>query len=296
MADNIVIGAGRLYVAELDSNDNPKAERFLGDSVGAAVTGGEGERLQVFAGDGADSSRKLIDKLLDVSRSMSLTLHDLSLDNIALFVMGEKKASGAQAAVGASSPEQFPACVAGDEFQMGSYVSGAPAGGYPSIQAPESAAKQIFYVAGNSGTAVTGDNVLFEPVMADWLENEAATSAGLNAKNGGSTKPASPKLVVFGDTGRVRVLAAHSEGFRLSYTPIASYNYVESATEPLEGAVRYVEYDPREGVGRSVYITKATIRPNGEWPLKSRTNEQTLGLTCEALGKVYITDGVNADA
>ena len=58
MADNIVIGAGRLYVAELDADDNPGPERYLGDSVGASLSGGEGDRLTIFAGDGADSSRK----------------------------------------------------------------------------------------------------------------------------------------------------------------------------------------------------------------------------------------------
>ena len=300
MADNIVIGAGRLYVATLDGDGDPGPERYLGDSVGASLTGGEGERLQVFAGDGADSSRKLVDKLLDVSRSMSLTLHDLSLDNIALFVMGEKKSSGAVAAVAPATPEQFPACKAGDEFQLGTYVSGAPVGGYKSIDAPSSTTNKTGYVAGASGNApAVDDKVLFEPVMADWIEltdDETGrhTAAGKDGFDAGGA-PAAPELVVFLDTARVRVLKAQATGFRLSYTPIATaFDYVESSSEPLEGAVRYVEHDPREGTGRNIYMTKATITPNGEWPLKSRTNEQTLGLSCEALGKVFVSPGVTA--
>ncbi|MXY18022.1 MAG: hypothetical protein F4057_01115 [Acidobacteria bacterium] len=289
MAENYVIGAGRLYVATLDANDIPGPERFLGDSPGASVTGGEGERLQVFAGDGADSSRKLIDKLLDVSRSMSLTLRDISLDNLALFLMGDKEPSGALAAVGTAVPERFPASVAGDEFQIGTYGSGVPESGYTSLQKQD-----IGYKAGDSGAAVVNTtDVLVEPVMADWIDLKTAeptrrTAAATSGDVSDGAKPAAPKVVVFLDTGRVRVLLDQAQGFGLSYTPVGSFDYVESATDPVEGAVRYVEYDPRNGVGRSVYMTKATIRPNGEWALKSRTNEQTLGLTCEALGKVYI--------
>lgn len=295
---NTVIGAGRLYVARLDADDNPLAERYLGDSVGASLAGGEGDRIQVFAGDGADSSRKLVDKLLDVTRSMTLTLRDISFGNLALFVMGEEKESGAVAAVAKGTPEQFPACKAGDEFQLGTYVAAAPGLGYPSIQAA-AAARKIGYKAGNSGAAEDDAagvaKVLFEPVMADYIEKDfdgdgARTSAAKDGAGGDTAN--SPEIVVFGDTGRVRALKDLADGFRLSYTPVASFDYVESSTEPVEGAVRYVEYDPRNGTGRTVYMEKATIRPNGEWPLKTRGQEQQLPLTCESLGKVYVGDGV----
>lgn len=297
MADNIVVGAGRLYVATLDADDSPGPERYLGDSVGASLTGGEGDRLTVFAGDGADSSRKLIDKLLDVSRSMSVALHDISLDNIALFVMGEKETADNVSAVAANAPEQFPACKKGDEFQLGTYRPGAPGGGYPNIQTPTSSAKQVGYVAGDSGDAPTSGatKVLFEPSMADYVSNDdKQTGAAKNGADGSAPDSATAEVVVFADTGRVRALKDLASGFRLSYTPVATVEYVESATEPLEGAVRYVEYDPREGDGRSIYMTKATIRPNGEWPLKARDTEQQFSLTCESLGKVYVSDGVAA--
>lgn len=295
MADNIVIGSGRLYAAALDAEDKPLPERYLGDSVGASLAGGEGDRLQVFAGDGADSSRKLVDRLLDVNRSMSLTLHDLSLANIALFVMGSVKKSGAVPEVAAASPEQFPACSKGDEFQLGTYVKGAPAGGYPSIQAATGADK-IGYLAADAGAALVTDaavgKVLVEPSMADWLDNEAATPAATDGKGGADG--AGPEVVVFLDTGRVRALQNFADGFRLSYTPVAAFDYVESSAEPVEAAVRYVEYEPRAGGGRSVYMAKASVVPNGEWPLKSRDTEQQLGLTCQALGKVYVHAGVSS--
>ena len=294
MADNIVIGAGRLYVAELDADDNPGPERFLGDSVGASVTGGEGERLQVFKGDGSDSSQKLVDRLLDVSRSMSLTLHDLSLANIRLFVMGDLEEFTPAAVV----DEQFPACKMGDEFQLGTYngAAGAIGGGYV-IPTPADASK-ITGKTGSAGNGAIAEGVIrYVPKQSDGSAGGSGDDVALNGAGGAN--PNAPKLAVYGDTGRVVVLTDDyaAAGFRLSYLPsVDKRSYVQSASAPVEGAVRYVEYDPREGVGRNVYITKATIRPNGEWPLKSRTNEQTLGLSCEALGKVYISEGVNADA
>ncbi len=135
-----------------------------------------------------------------------------------------------------------------------------------------------------------------------WVPHQADGAAGGSGDDAatdgaGGSNPSSPKLVVYGDTGRVEIMTVDykTDGFRLSYTPNTDKRqYVEAASAPLEGAVRYVEHDPREGTGRNVYITKATIRPNGEWPLKSRTNEQTLGLTCEVLGKVYISAGASA--
>ena len=124
-----------------------------------------------------------------------------------------------------------------------------------------------------------------------WTETK--TGAGKSGDtDDGSTGPTAPKAVVFPDTGRVRALLDQSAGFRLSYDPVAAaFDYVESASSPVDAAVRYVEFDPREGAGRDVYIGKATIRPNGDRPLKSRTEEQTLGLTCEVLGKVYVRGG-----
>ena len=291
MAENTVIGAGRLYVATLDADDSPGPERYLGDSTGASLTGGEGERLQVFAGDGADSSRKLVDKLLDVSRSMSLTLRDISLENIALFVMGEKKSARTVTKV---TDEPYPACKVGDEFQVGVYKDGN-AGGFPALTAPTGSSDGITAKAKATASASTYANAIAATSIR--VQAEQADDSSTKTDGAGGSNPSTPVLVVYLDTGRVEVATnAVQHGFQLTYTPgsKAATEYVESATEPLEGAVRYVEYDPRNGRGRNVYITKATIRPNGEWPLKSRTNEQTLGLTCEVLDKVYIDEGVDA--
>lgn len=295
MADNVVLGAGRLYVATLDGDDDPGPERYMGDSPGASLSGGEGERLTIFASDGADRSRKLVDKVLDVTRTMTLTLRDMSFENLALFLTGTYDADGeAAAAVAKATPEQYPACKAGDEFQVGVYVAGTD-GGYDALKMTTSVANKHGFVAGDSGNAVENDtDVYMEPSYADWLENDEAPTSKALGGDGTAVMGTAHKAVLFADIGRVRVLADLDSGFRLSYTPATPQRKVVSSTEQPEVAVRYVEHEPSEGAGRSVYVTKATVAANGELALKQRDAEQQLGLTVSVLGKVVITGGASA--
>ena len=93
--DNIVIGAGRLY-ADLLIDGKYTGERYLGDSPGAALSVTT-ERTQVFSADGP-VAEKLADIVRSVTRSVTLTLHDMSAANLALFVSGEAASVAAVAA------------------------------------------------------------------------------------------------------------------------------------------------------------------------------------------------------
>jgi len=84
--DNIVIGAGEIFLDLLDADDGATGERYLGDGVGASLTVTT-ERTQVFSGTGP-VARKLADVVLSITRTLSITLHDMSHENIALFVGG----------------------------------------------------------------------------------------------------------------------------------------------------------------------------------------------------------------
>ena len=129
MTDNVIIGTGRVYFAPIDSDGAITGpERYVGDSTGAALSGGEGERLTIFAADGADRSKKLVDKLLDVNRSMSLTLRDMSLDNIRLFVGAESEATTTRATKVVDEEFLFELSE-GDEIQLGSTADPAVSGG-----------------------------------------------------------------------------------------------------------------------------------------------------------------------
>ncbi len=84
--DNILIGQGRLYLDLIESGadgaERLTGARDLGDAVSAALSVAE-ERVVVMSGSGPE--RKMVDKPRSVTRTLNFTLHDLSLDNLALF-------------------------------------------------------------------------------------------------------------------------------------------------------------------------------------------------------------------
>ena len=78
--DNIVIGAGEVYL-DLDEGGAPTGERYLGDAVGAALEITT-EETTVFSGSGP-VARELARIARSVTRTVMLTLHDISLENLA---------------------------------------------------------------------------------------------------------------------------------------------------------------------------------------------------------------------
>ncbi len=78
-ANNILIGQGALYVGL----DGAAHERYLGDAVSASLSISE-ERIVVTAGTGPE--RKLIDRPRSVERTVTVTLRDVSMENLALFL------------------------------------------------------------------------------------------------------------------------------------------------------------------------------------------------------------------
>ena len=83
-SDNIVIGSGELYIDLLDDAGKPTGERYLGDSPGASLSVST-ERVTVTRADGPIRVR-LVDRVRSIERSLSLILHDISAENLALFV------------------------------------------------------------------------------------------------------------------------------------------------------------------------------------------------------------------
>ena len=82
--DNIVVGAGELYLDLLDDGGKLTGERYLGDGVSASLSVTT-ERTQVFSGTGP-VARQLVNAVRSLTRSMSITLHGMSPENLALFV------------------------------------------------------------------------------------------------------------------------------------------------------------------------------------------------------------------
>lgn len=85
--DNIVVGAGEVHLDLFDAAGAKTGERYLGDCAGAtlAVTT---EETRIFSGTGAVAT-ELVTIARQVTREIRLTLHDMSLENMALFVIGD---------------------------------------------------------------------------------------------------------------------------------------------------------------------------------------------------------------
>ena len=95
-SDNIVIGAGEVYL-DLHEGGASTGERYLGDAVGAALEITT-EETTVFSGSGP-VARELARIARSVTRTVTLTLHDISLENLALFAVGEMRRLNAAAPV-----------------------------------------------------------------------------------------------------------------------------------------------------------------------------------------------------
>ena len=150
-ANNVVIGAGEFYIDLYDADDKLTGERYAGDTVAASLTVTT-ERATVFSGDGAVSTR-LVDIARSISRTLTLTLHDISPDNLALFVAADAEtASDTAAAV----VDEEITVRRGRWYQLG--VSAAKPGGVGAVSATPAdttvtnQAGTTIYTAGNDYT------------------------------------------------------------------------------------------------------------------------------------------------
>lgn len=84
--DDYSLGRGKVYFAELDSNDLPKGYRDLGNATEFMISV-EKEELDHYS---SRSGLKKVDKQVVVSQkvSLSLTLDEINFDNLALFMSG----------------------------------------------------------------------------------------------------------------------------------------------------------------------------------------------------------------
>ena len=81
MAQNFIIGVGKLYFARATQDGAPGAERCLGDAESTTLRINE-ERVTVQSGSGVP--RVLVDAVRSTERMIDMVLRDMSLGNIAL--------------------------------------------------------------------------------------------------------------------------------------------------------------------------------------------------------------------
>lgn len=304
--NNVLLGAGHLFMRRAGE----KVERYVGDTLSATLSS-ETERLTVDAGDGVDTSSKLIDRVVSTTHTLRLVLRSIDLDNVALFLAG-------------SASDQSVTAVADEILDIGA-GPGAQAAA-DALKADVAAAASLADVAKLLNTANTGAGTAVHRLGAA-PGVAAVEAAGFTIKSGtgGSETSesstvdldaAAPPTLVQVRAAKVllssaralvavldKALVATNMGIKASYTPVAAKRVTTGGADSVKSvAIRYredadIQDDSDEGdsvsLGRHLYIESATVSPDGEWSLKSRESVQQLPLSCVADGAVYV-DGAEA--
>ena len=242
--NNVIIGAGELYLDLFDAAGAKTGERYLGDAAGArlAITT---EETTVFSGTGA-VAQELERVIRQISREFGLTLRDISMENLALFVIGDL-------AAGKDVADEVITVEAAMSYQLG--VSADNPAGYSRV----------------SGVMVTGGTVDGQGVFA------AASNANAWADGVDYRVEEESGRIHIEDTAKTKAAMA---AIQVDYKTAPR---VQSATKQIRGAFRYVE-DSASGQGRNLYAPECLIRPTGDLTLlDGRNTEQQIGLTVAAL-------------
>lgn len=251
--ENVVLGAGEIFLDLYDNDGNPTgAERYLGDSIGATISLTT-ERTTIQSGDGA-VARDLVDVVRSVSRTLGFTVHDSSIANWNLFILGEAD----EAAVAATEATTV----------------------IPGMKVDH------WYQLGQSADNPSGPGAIDEVVK----EKVKAGATGAN-RIGLTDDTEFAKLEFDLRTARVMLkegLSTNRVDLEFAYTPSAARTIAQAkataAASQVTCALRYVEVEPIAGnQGRNVYARKCNLIPGGEAALKSRDTEQQLAFTANVL-------------
>ena len=270
--DNILIGAGEVYF-DLHEEGGPTGERYLGDAVGAQLEIAT-EETTVFSGSGPVAV-ELARVARSVTRTATLTLHDMSLENLALFTVGAMRRLDAAAPVAGEPAIVRP----GRWYQLGGADRPAGARGL-ATPADKAVALAAVAVASRADPAV--------PAVQ-------AVAAGRFAEGVAETEQKGQYIV---DYARARLFWLPSDhdlyaalagiaagtGVRIDYTPAdPARSQVQGALTQVIGAFRYIE-DAAEGQGRNIYAPRCAVQPAGPLTLlDGRASEQQIRLSVSML-------------
>ena len=273
--DNILIGSGHLFIDVLDAAGACTGERHLGDAVGAALAV-ESERVQVFSGSGP-VARQLVNKVRSLTRRLTMTLHDASMENLALFVgAGDAVGREADAAARLTDDAAEPlAARKGRWFQLG--VSAARPAGVRAVKDGVPAYKSADGAVEDAKDAV---------IVTD------AKAAPNNGEGGGTKNILAPgeDYTVDAANGRIYIApdGAIDDGdtVYVHYTPVAAASRPQVSTpaapKEIRAALRYIE-ETQTGAGRNFYAPLCSVAASGELALMSRESEQRIRIVAEIL-------------
>lgn len=230
-AQNIVLGAGYVHFAPYDTAGDPQGRRYLGDTPGFSITGST-ERAEKFSSDGPIAER-LADVTTRVERSASITLDNISEDNLALFLMGDAKEISQTAG---SVTDERHTVDQGKWYQLGS-----GAGDFVG-------ARDVSSVVVNTDPDGT------PTAMTEGTDYEVNLDLGL-------------LYIIPG--GGIAASAAEEIGVDYDEAEATWDQVVTSNLGPVDGLL-YFRADNAEGANRDVLVPKCTLTPSGDMAWKSR--------------------------
>jgi hypothetical protein len=230
-AQNIVLGAGYVHFAPYDANGDPQGRRYLGETPGFTISGST-ERAEKWSSDGPIAER-LKDIATRVTRSASVTVDNISEDNLALFLMGDASEVSQS---GTSVTDERHTVDQGLWYQLGSG---------PNDFVGSRDVSAVTVVTDPDGTPVT---------MTEGTDYELNLALGL--------------LYIIPGGG---IAASAAEEIGVDYTEAAATwdQVVTSNLGPKDGLF-YFRADNSEGANRDVLIPQASLTPNGDMAWKSR--------------------------
>ena len=231
---NIVVGAGELYIDLLDADGDLTGERYVGDSIGATLSIAT-ERASVFSGDGP-VAQELVNIARNVTRSMTLTLHDMSPENWALFIIGETEATTLAAT---AVVDEALTVKRGYWYQLGQTTAN-PLGAW-------------------AGADLGASN----PVVDDAGSPQPISKAG-----NWEFDPETGRLYIL----PAALDVADGDVIGVDYTPRAAASTAVKTGDATTvfGAVRYLE-DAAAGEGRHIYARKCDSPPGASRSSRART-------------------------
>lgn len=255
--ENTLIGAGECYIALLGADGTYENERYLGDSPGASMSVETGE-IDVDSSDGP-AGKSLLRAVTSRKYSFSLTLGDISPENLQLFTGGTLEDQGADAVAETDEIHQLQE----DRWIQLGQSKDLPGGHKLAADATITTIKYW----DSKADAVTGTGGTDVPV--------AYSSADLTTA----------KVLVERKFGRMYVPRGSTlkgKWVSVDYTPAtpAAKRVKVKETKALNGAFRYVEHDDPQGVAkpRNYYARLCSIKGDGQNDLKSREGPQRLAL------------------
>lgn len=260
--NNVVLGAGEIFIDRYVDGNPTGRERYLGDSVGGTISVTT-ERTTIQSGDG-QVAQDLVDIIRSVSRTLGFTLHDMSLENWGLFLIaGQREDLGAVAAN--SVPDELIGDLKAGESWMLGHGASRPSG-VGEVTKTGFTAKH----GADAGSAITAGNIEYDDDAGD---DNSEIRVDLKA-------------------GMVTAIKDQIN-LKVTYTPVmksAGASQIIKATKETQSitcAVRYIEDAPGGAKGRNIYARKVNLVPGGELALKSRETEQQMAFT----GTIIEPDG-----